>query len=483
VNPDGLHFEQSTYYHVYALDLFLHAAILAAANGKGLPKELEVTLERMLQALSQVGAAGPPPRFGDDDGGRLFDPARNRTEHLLDPLATGSVLFHRSDFKQIVSGLREETIWLLGQNGVDEWDHLKTEEHSIAPASAGFESAGLYVLAAAGSQLLIRGGPSIPQSYGHNHADALSICLQSEGRSLLIDPGTGEYVGAGDTRNRFRGTAMHNTLRVDGEDQADPSGPFSWKNRACVRTEQWIRGQSFDLYVGNHDGYRRSPFPVVHHRCVLALKTGIFLVRDLAEGSGTHRLDISWHLAPELQQHQQHLFRMNDSARGLAIIPTQEHDWEEEFQECSWSPVYGLEQKATVLNFGIEVSLPAEFVSLLVPTHESHAVPGKFTGVSAIDGSNSVRAYRYQTDTHDRRFFFAPKDQGWEFGDVVSDAEFLCLSLGSGVAEPDIILCNGTYVSINGTRILSLKHRVEWCELINEIPGQIFGSDIQILEA
>ena len=32
VQPDGFHFEQSTYYHVYALDLFLHSAILATLN-------------------------------------------------------------------------------------------------------------------------------------------------------------------------------------------------------------------------------------------------------------------------------------------------------------------------------------------------------------------------------------------------------------------------------------------------------------------
>ena len=32
VQTDGLHFEQSLYYHVYALDFFLHAAVLASVN-------------------------------------------------------------------------------------------------------------------------------------------------------------------------------------------------------------------------------------------------------------------------------------------------------------------------------------------------------------------------------------------------------------------------------------------------------------------
>ncbi len=33
VRPDGVYFEQSLYYHVYALDFFLHTRALAACNG------------------------------------------------------------------------------------------------------------------------------------------------------------------------------------------------------------------------------------------------------------------------------------------------------------------------------------------------------------------------------------------------------------------------------------------------------------------
>src|SRR5213078_1821048 len=92
VRPDGLHFEQSLYYHVYAIDFFLHARILAACNGVSIPAEYDATLERMLNALAVVGRTGSVPRIGDDDGGRLFDGQRNRTEHMLDPLASAAVL-------------------------------------------------------------------------------------------------------------------------------------------------------------------------------------------------------------------------------------------------------------------------------------------------------------------------------------------------------------------------------------------------------
>jgi hypothetical protein len=481
VNPDGLHFEQSTYYHVYALDLFLHAALLATANGQSLSEELKQTLERMTDALFHLSLAGPPAGFGDDDGGRIFDPARNHAEHLLDPLATGAILFNRGDFKQLAGSLREETIWILSQNGVETWDRIEVQP--ARAASAAFESAGLYVLAAAGSQLVIRGGSSLPQSSGngHGHADALSLGLQSGGRQLLIDSGTGEYVGKGEKRNLFRSTAMHNTLRVDGKDQSEPAGPFSWKCYVSARTEQWTTGESFDLFVGSHDGYQRLPSPVEHRRWILALRAGIFLVRDLTEGQGEHRLDISWHLAPELEPQQDHLFRFNNLAQGLAILPMQEHGWAEEVHECAWSPVYGQQRKTKVLSFATQVSLPAEFVTLLVPMQEADRASGKFTSLKLADATTFVRSCRYETEGWDCRFFFARKGEPWKSGAVASDAEFVCLSASAGSAEPDIILCNGSYVEIGGTRILSLKHVVARCELIHGKAPQVFCSDADAL--
>ncbi|MBZ5679209.1 MAG: heparinase II/III family protein [Acidobacteriia bacterium] len=476
VNPDGLHFEQSTYYHVYALDLFLHAALLASASGQPIPAELEHTLERMLNALFILSVSGPPPRFGDDDGGRVFDPGRNRPEHLLDPLVTGAILFGRADFKRVAGDLSEETIWLLGKAGVDEWDRIQAE--SVATRSAAFEDAGIYVLAGSSAQLAIKGGPAVPQSHGHEHADALSLCLQSAGRQLLIDPGTCEYVGEGSERNRFRGTAMHNTLRVDGQDQMEPAGPFSWKRHVRVCTEQWICGESFDLFVGSHDGYERLQRPAVHRRWVLGMRSGVFLVRDLVEGAGKHCLEVSWHLSQDLQLQQEHLFRFKNSSQGFALLPLDGHGWSEEFHKDPWSPVYGQQGTTTVLNFGAVVSLPSEFVTLLVPLAETSSAPGRFTVLQSRAAASLARAYRYQTKGCDYRFFFGRANQAWNADPVSSDAELVGLTTRTGAAESDVFLCNGTYVEINGARVLSAKRSVRRCELL---AGRVSCSDAEAI--
>src|SRR5215831_11795721 len=144
VRQDGYYFEQSTYYHVYALDLFLHARVLASLNGVPIPVEFDSTIMKMLEALCLLGRAGAVPGTGDDDGGRLFDPRRNRAQHLLDPLSTGAVLYQRGDFKFLAGGPREETIWLLGAAGVAKIEEVRSYEPS--GASTALRESGLYLM-------------------------------------------------------------------------------------------------------------------------------------------------------------------------------------------------------------------------------------------------------------------------------------------------------------------------------------------------
>lgn len=70
VRADGSHFEQSTYYHVYAVDFFQFHYILA-----GRPVPFRDRLRAMARFLSAVnGPDGELSFLGDDDGGRLFHP-------------------------------------------------------------------------------------------------------------------------------------------------------------------------------------------------------------------------------------------------------------------------------------------------------------------------------------------------------------------------------------------------------------------------
>ena len=481
VCADGFHFEQSTYYHVYAIDFFLHTALLAAANEIPLPEEFEDTIEKMLNVLSLLARQGPPPRFGDDDGGRLFDPQRNGTEHLLDPLATGAILFQRGDFKAAAGGLREETIWLLGAEGVRQWDALQPAE--ISKESVALPESGFYLLSAEKSQLVVNTGPQGNRSGGHGHADALSITLQSRGQSLLIDPGTFEYIGPGGDRELFRGTLAHNTVTVDEMSQADPAGPFSWQQAVQSRVERWIQGQNFDLLVASHEGYSRLAEPVTHFRWIICIKSGVYFVRDVVLGQEKHRLDIPFHLAPNLEDAGNGTFRVKDSDVLFRVAAAEMEGWRREVRPAVWSPAYGRKSPTTVLNFAAEVPLPAEFAVLLT-TSEPAGEVGTLVRLEK-GGLDSREASAFKDSARSEEFTFifgvngGVSGRGWRTGSISSDAEFVCRSRKLGASEEHWILCGGSYAKTDEGLELRCSRPVEWAEWVRtEDSSTVYSSDM-----
>jgi hypothetical protein len=367
VRPDGFHFEQSVYYHVYALDFFQFARTLAARNAIPIPTAFDQTIEKMSEALAAISQAGLPPRFGDDDGGRVVgSPAPPPRKSIPLPSAGG----------------------LMGSLAP-----LAPSPAQPASRSIALSSSGIYAMTDPHSQLFIDAGPLGVFAGGHGHADALSIQLVMDGRPVLIDPGTFCYTCP--ERDRFRGTAAHNTLQVDGRDQAQPAGPFAWAGMPETTVDRWVTSETFDLFVGHHNGYA----PIIHHRWVFGLKYRFWLVRDMISGPSRHRLDIHWHFLDE---------------RDLAILPPAGHTWSESIEPWDWSPVYGKKEPAFVRCFSTETVLPAEFAVLLAP-HEL----GTFTQLAP-------GVYRYEEPQGSHEFSFAP----------TGDARLVYRSIGpDGVKE------------------------------------------------
>lgn len=476
VRTDGFYFEQATYYHVYALDFFLHARILAALNEVQIPAEYDSTLVKMLDALCLFGRAGVVPDIGDDDGGRLFDPGRNRSQHLLDPLSTGAVLYQRGDFKFIAGNPREETLWLLGAEGLRKFEELRSEEPS--GASTALKDSGFYLMAEpeTGQQLLIDAGPQGPGNAGHGHADALSIHLVGGGETLLMDPGTLEYVG--DThadRNFFRGTAAHNTLRVDERDQAEGVPPFAWRELPTVNAGQWVVGERFNLFVGTHDGYRRLPSPVEHERWVFHRKQHFWLVRDVATGEGAHQLEVSWRLGPTLSPTSAKDYVFGTGSDTLGLITAEGHGWSQSAQRGIWSPVYGRQERTMVVTFGKVAELPAEFVTLLLPNASE-----RIGRLEKMGSNTRVCAYRYRRDTEEHWFFFAEPGKAWATGDWGSDAYFLYSAYNRDQEHRSLIICGGSYADLRGRRVVTGDSLLDFIE-VTETTGktEFFSSDPQ----
>lgn len=485
VRPDGVYFEQALYYHVYALDFFLHFRQLASLNGFVIPADFDAKIQKMGEVVETLSQAGPVIAFGDDDGGRLFNPHRNRPEHLSDPLALCALTFAREDFKR-AANLTEEAVWLFGKKALKLESPLGTVREE--PKTKAFCDGGIYVMADADTraQMLVDAGPQGTGHSGHGHADALSISFSLDGRPCLVDSGSYCYISDRNERNAFRGTAAHNTLQVDGLDQAVPNGPFSWESIPTILAEKWIQGETFSLFAGSHNGYERLTDPVVHRRFVFHLHGGFWLVRDVAVGKGSHALETFWHFAPDLALPPVESGFIAESVSSapkngigprirLAFLTTQREGWNCDQSSGYISYAYGTKQAAPIVRLSAVAQLPAESATLL-PVLRVDEIPGRFIAMSSV--SDEVRGYQYEASGRSHYVFFSDQGKVWNLEPWSSDAKFLYCCLDNRRRLEQLIVCEGSSVTLDGRAIFEHSgpvDRLEWAERGGEV--RIYSSD------
>jgi hypothetical protein len=285
VHSDGSYYECSSSYHVYAFDMFLLAALLWPMGEEY--REKLVLMGDYLDAL--LGPRGEIPLIGDDDGGRLFHPYGTRSRFGRASLACARRMDLGSG--QWFWGGAEEDPGELYHAWLGDAGKVELAERAV-PESRYFDRSGLLVLRDRDAALYFDTGGWGPFRGGHTHADALSIVLVEADRELLIDPGTYTYVGDMGWRDRFRGTAMHNTVRVNGRDQARSIHPFAWETRPMVAMEQWET---------TSEGYRAAGvcrYEGIEHRRELIWEPGAHRleVRDTIRGEQLVEAELFWHL-------------------------------------------------------------------------------------------------------------------------------------------------------------------------------------------
>ncbi len=278
--PDGGHCERSTHYHRYTLDFYSLGLAVALATGDVRAARFEDAVVRLAGAARLLADnEGHLPGIGDDDGGLLLPVAGRAADDVRDSLAIAAALTNRPELRLGRSAggpphrrPPEEAYWMLGHPALrDRLERLADVDVPPPPASAALPDSGYYVSRAPGGvHVVIDGGAHGFRNAGHAHADALSMTLSVDGEPMLIDTGTGCYTVDPELRDRFRSTALHNTVVVDGRPQSLPAGPFAWSATTDGRVRHWRSVCGIDYFEGTHDGYR----PIEHRRHVLVSSNG-----------------------------------------------------------------------------------------------------------------------------------------------------------------------------------------------------------------
>jgi hypothetical protein len=297
VLADGADFESSTGYHRYVLELLLYSFLLCRLNNIDLADRYWQKLRLMLEYVrGYLRPDGLAPLIGDSDSGQVLPMRRRAANDHAYLLSLGALAFNDSSLK-LKDEPSEELAWLFGESGLSQFESLTTTESA---ASISFPDAGVHILRHEDLYLSFNTSHAGIDGRGsHGHNDALSIEVSACGRNFIVDPGTFVYTGDLASRHKFRSTAYHSTVEVDGEEQntTNVNMPFVIGDEAKPQVLLWETGREFDKVSAEHYGYKKLLNPWTHRRSITLNKADrCWLIDDEFIGQGEHEFLLRFHL-------------------------------------------------------------------------------------------------------------------------------------------------------------------------------------------
>ncbi len=342
--PDGGTKEQAVGYHIFVLQFFVIAGLIARVTGRDFPESYWSRLERMFEFIDKLSQGGDNlPMFGDCDDGYVLDIGSN-PHNVKEWLAVGAALFKRGDFNTS-NEYNEPLEWLPGLSSQD----TGTASENRKCSSIALNQSGYYLLqhgdlnSPERISVVFDCGPlGMGSLAGHGHADALSFILRAFDRDVLVDPGTYDYFSYPQWREYFRGTRAHNTVVVDENNQSEMLGLFLWGRKAQAKCISWEPSDKGGKVIGEHNGYSVLSDPVIHRRMLeLDGCKRELTIQDNIIASEEHNIAIFFHFAEHcvLNPSGQNRYHVN-AGPGTIEIELDTHLKVESFKGSS-DPIYG----------------------------------------------------------------------------------------------------------------------------------------------
>jgi hypothetical protein len=415
---DGVHCELSTFYHHIVLNNVLKIKQLAVSNQIQLDSEFDYAVQRAIIFSATVHKPdGSIPSLSDGDAGCYYELLERGVE--------------------LYGGEQLRFISTRGKAGIAP----ETRSH-------GFSDSGYYILRSAwqsdheqwrNARYLIFDCGSLGAG-NHGHLDLLNIEVAAFGRSLIVDPGRYTYDESGEINWRvlFRSTEYHNTVQVDGKNQARYQYSARHKKfritgpRAIPELRSFISNREFDYL---HGIVRSHEYSAIHERKIFFAAGDYWLICDYLHDADDqqHHYSLRFHLSAVAENRVSTCVDKQTwivETPHLHLIQTQRDNTHYSVEAGFVSPQYGVKYAAPILRFDRTAS-HSVFETVVFP-YQSLAprVSVRSLNKQADSGATALhcRIQTAETLVHDYYFIDHEKTgKHWEHGSITCDGSFCYL--------------------------------------------------------
>lgn len=286
IYDDGSFVQHSTNYHRVMLHDCLWAIQLCEVNGRPLSAELVRRVGCAAEWLHEMldTASGSVPNYGANDGALVLPLSSCPYEDFRATVQAGMYL---KEMRRVLPDgpWDEMAYWLFGERA------FGTAVEPRQPTSRRFDSGGYYTLRSNDSWSMVR-----CHSYTDRpaHVDMLHMDLWHRGVNVLSDSGSYKYFApeSPGAEKYFKDIRAHNTVEIGGRGPLELASRFLWLPWPGARVIEHREAR----WIGEHDGYARSPWRVTHRRTI-EHDGGVWTVSDELSGKGRQLVTLRWHLA------------------------------------------------------------------------------------------------------------------------------------------------------------------------------------------
>lgn len=285
VYPDGMHWEQSTMYHIEVLNYGMKAVHYMGLHLQPCPSAVKEQVYALAKALvGQLTPSGEIETFGDSD--RVC---------ARDVLSRATLLFDDPTFRFVgLDELDPESLYVLGVPAAQRYATLPAS----APQSMHYdgEDSGMYTLRSSwdkdASFTMFTNGSL---GSGHGHSDNLHLSACYQGDPVLIDCGRFTYREDHPLRVQLKGMAAHNGVMIDDKAYCVPSDSWGYADFGLPLKNYVRHAGNLHYFEGAMLGH--DPLQV-WVRKVIVVDPAIWMIVDEVKCDGAHEAHSRLHFDP-----------------------------------------------------------------------------------------------------------------------------------------------------------------------------------------